>query len=268
MTLARRFLLVLPLAVLLVLAVACDTGDDSSDADEIEAAAAALSQLGGGSQGIQVNGVGTVTMAPDVALLALGVETMADTVAEARGEAASAMTAIMGALQARGIEDSDIQTSFLNISPEYTYKEMLREGVRINERVLVGYRVNNNVVVKLRDLNAVGEIVDEVAQAGGNATRVESIRFSAEDTAEARRLARERAVMDAMDNADQLASHSGVTKGSLVSVSESFSGGPVPRNLSFASDAVMLEQAKTTPVSAGELEITVNVHAVFEIEGR
>ena len=267
MTMTRRFLLGLPLAALLVLAVACDTGDDDSDVDEIEAAAAALSQLGGGSQGIQVNGTGTVVMAPDVALLALGVETMADTVAEARGEAASAMTAIMGALHARGIEDSDIQTSFINISPEYTYQEMLREGVRINERVLVGYRVNNNVVVKLRDLDAVGEIVDEVAEAGGDATRVESIRFSAEDTAEARRLARERAVMDATEKADQLATHTGVTRGSLVSVSESFGSGPVLRNLSFASDAVMMEQT-TTPVSAGELEITVNVHAVFEIEGR
>ena len=264
MTMARLLVLVLPLAALLVLAVACDTGEDGSDADAVTAA---LSQVGGGSQGIQVNGTGTVAMAPDIALLALGVETMEGTVAEARGEAAAAMTAIMGALQARGIEDSDIQTSFLNISPEYTYQEMLREGVRINERVLVGYRVNNNVVVKLRDLHAAGKIVDEVAQAGGNATRVESIRFSAEDTAEARRLARERAVMDAIDKAEQLASHSGVTRGSLVSVSESFGSGPVPRNLSFASDAVMMEQA-TTPVSAGELEITVNVSAVFEIEGR
>ncbi len=262
---ARRILLMLPLAALLVLAVACDTGDDGSDAED--AAAAALAQLGGGSQGIQVNGTGTVALAPDVALLALGVETMAESVAEARGEAAAAMTAIMGALQARGIDDSDIQTSFLNISPEYTYQEKLREGVRINERVLVGYRVNNNVVVKLRDLDSVGEIVDEVAQAGGDATRVESIRFSAEDTSEARRLARERAVMDAIEKADQLATHTGVTKGNLVSVSESFQSVPVPRNLSLASDAVMLEQA-TTPISAGELEITVNVHAVFEIEGR
>lgn len=254
----------LPLAALLVLAVACDTGESASDSDD---AAAALAQLGGGSQGIQVNGTGTVALAPDVALLALGVEAMADSVAEARGEAASAMTAIMGALEARRIEDSDIQTSFLNISPEYTYQEMLREGARINERVLVGYRVNNNVVVKLRDLDAVGDIVDEVAQAGGDATRVESIRFSAEDTTEARRLARERAVMDAVEKADQLATHTGVTRGNLVSVSETFQSAPVPRNLSLASDAMMMEQA-TTPISAGELEITVNVHAVFEIEGR
>ena len=177
------------------------------------------------------------------------------------------MTAIMGTLQGRGIEDSDIQTSSLNISPEYTYQETLREGVRFNERVLVGYRVNNNVVVRLRDLDAVGEIVDEVAQAGGDATRVESIRFSAEDTSEARRLARERAVMDAMEKADQLASHAGVTRGNLVLVSESSVSVPLPRNLSFASDAVMME-SMTTPVSAGELEITVSVHAVYEIEGR
>ena len=86
---ARRFLLGLPLAVLLVLAVACDTGDDDTTNAE------ALAQLGGGSQGIQVTGSGTVVIVPDVALLTLGVETMADSVAEARGEAAAALTAIV-----------------------------------------------------------------------------------------------------------------------------------------------------------------------------
>ena len=87
---ARRLLLTLPLAALLVLAVACDTGEDSSDSDAAGAAAAALAQLASGGQGIQVTGSGTVAMAPDVALLALGVEAMADSVAEARGEAADA----------------------------------------------------------------------------------------------------------------------------------------------------------------------------------
>ena len=267
MRLARRLLLGLTIAALMVLAVACDTGEDGPDSDAVGAAAAALAQLGGGSQGIQVNGSGTVAIAPDVALLYLGVEVPADSVAEARGQAATAMNAVMAALRARGIEDRDIQTSLLNISPQYTYQETFREGARQDERVLTGYRVNNNVVVTVRDLDAVGEIVDEVAQAGGDATRVENVQFSAEDTSEARRQARERAVMDAIDKADQLATHTGVTRGTLVHVSENYQSGPVPRNLSFASDAFMMEQA-TTPVSGGELEITVTVNAVFAIEAR
>ena len=62
----------------------------------------------------------------------------------------------------------------------------MREGARFSERVLVGYRVNNNVVVKVRDLNAAGDIIDEAVQAGGDATRVDGLRFTAEDTSEAR----------------------------------------------------------------------------------
>ena len=258
MRIARRLTLGLPIAALLVLALACDIGEDGPDGDEASAAA----------KGIQVNGSGTVGLVPDIALLTLGVETMRDSVAEARSDAAASMSAILESLRAAGIEDRDIQTSYFNISPEYTYQEILREGARSSERVLVGYRVNNNVVVKVRDLDAVGEIVDDAAEAGGDATRVENLRFSAEDTTEARRLARERAVKDAFDKADQLASHSGVIRGNLVLISESFESGPVPRNLSFASDAFMREEAMTTPVSPGELEITANVHAVFEIEGQ
>ena len=259
---ARRFLLGLPLAVLLVLAVACDTGDaDTTNAE-------ALAQLGGGPQGIQVTGSGTVAIVPDVALLTLGVETMADSVAEARGEAAAALTAIVDALRAKGIEERDIQTSYLNISPEYTYQEIVRDGARLNERVLVGYRVNNNVVVKVRDLDAVGEIVDEAAEAGGDATRVDHLRFSAEDTAEARRLARERAVMDAMEKADQLALHAGESRGRLVNISESFESGPEPFGLARAYDSFAMMEEASTPVTAGELEIRVSVYAVFAIEGR
>ncbi|MDE2860854.1 MAG: SIMPL domain-containing protein [Chloroflexota bacterium] len=262
MKLARRLLLGLPLAVLLVLAVACDTGDDDSDSD-------ALAQLGGGSQGIQVTGSGSVSVTPDVALLSLGVETLADSVAAARGEAAIAMAAIMDVLRARGIEERDIQTGFLNISPEYTYQEIMREGARFSDRVLIGYRVNNNVVVKVRDLNAAGDIIDEAVQAGGDATRVDGLRFTAEDTSEARRQARENAVMDAIEKAEQLALHAGESRGSLVNLSEAFYSSPEPYYSSRGSfDAAFAMEGGPTPVSAGQLEVRVEVHAFFEFEGR
>ena len=263
MRMARRLLLGLPLAALLVLAVACDTGnDDSSDTE-------ALEQLRGASQGIQVTGSGSVSITPDVALLSLGVETLGDSVAKARGEAATAMSAILDAMRARGIEDRDVQTGYLNISPEYTYQEIMREGARFNERVLIGYRVNNNVVVKVRDLDAAGDIIDEAVQAGGDATRVDSLRFTAEDTTEARRQAREMAVMDATQKADQLALHTGESRGRLVNISESFDGLPEPYSSSRGGfDAAFAMEGGPTPVSPGQLEIRVTVHAFFEFEGR
>ena len=269
MRIARRLLLGLPLAALLVLAVACDTGEpDTDSAASGDAVALALAQLGSGGQGIQATGNGTVAIVPDVALLTLGVETMGDSVAEARGDAAASMAAIMDVLRARGIEELDIRTSFLNISPEYSYQEILREGARINGRVLVGYRVNNSMVVKVRDLDAVGDVVDEVAEAGGNATRVDNLRFSAEDTSEARRQAREMAVKDAIERADQLASYAGETRGMLINVSESYESGPQPYGLAMGGfDSFAMEEF-STPVSAGELEIRVSVYAVFAIEGR
>ena len=88
------------------------------------------------------------------------------------------MTAILEALRARGIADQDVQTSNFNISPEYSYQETFIDSVRKSERVLVGYLVTNTVNVRIGDLDIVGATVDDVAQAGGDATRIQSLRFS------------------------------------------------------------------------------------------
>ena len=70
----------------------------------------------GTSTGIWVSGQGRVTAAPDLAILNLGVEAFAGTVAEARGEAAVAMTQVLEALRSAGIAERDIQTRFFNIN--------------------------------------------------------------------------------------------------------------------------------------------------------
>ncbi len=219
---------------------------------------------------IKVHGSGNVALAPDIVLLQLSVEVLADSVSEARGEAATAMNAVMEVLRARGIDERDIRTTRLEISPEFEYEEVYREGRRVHDRVFTGYEVTNSVAVKVRDLDAVGDIVDEVAEAGGDDVRVESVRFRVEDNAGARREAREKAVLDAIDKADQLASHAGVIRSNLIHISESHESEPMPPVYSsFVTYAPMAEDASSpTPLSGGELEIKVSVYAVFAIEGR
>lgn len=212
--------------------------------------------------GIQVWGRGTVAIEPDMALLSLGVEARADSVEDARSQAASSMNAILAALRARGIPGEDIQTSNFNISPEYSYQESFIDSVRRNERVLVGYLVTNTVNVRIGDLDIVGATVDDVAQSGGDSTRIQSLDFSLQDPSDAQKQARELAVMDAISKADQLAAVAGVSRGSLMSINESSGGVPVARQFK----ATALEAFDSTPIAAGELEVAIDVQAVFAID--
>ena len=155
-----------------------------------------------------------MTVTPDLGLLNLGVEARAATVAEARDQAARAMESIMTVLADAGIEEKDIRTQFFNIQPEYVWNEQDRR------QEIVGYRVTNTVNVKVRDLEAMGTLIDQVATAGGDLTRINSIRFTVEDTQLFASQAREAAVKAAMEKAEQFAQLTGVTLGNLAYIAE------------------------------------------------
>ena len=222
---------------------------------------APAAQLGSNQQaGISVSGQGEIDVVPDLAILNLGVEARAATVALARTQAARSLDQMVQVLKDRNIEDRDIQTRFFNISPEYIFN-------RSTERQeLTGYRVNNQLSVRVRDIANIGPIIDEVADAGGDLVRIQGINFSVEDTEALENLAREAAVNDMLNKAQQFADLTGVNLGRPVFLAES--GGSVSTigqsvsRLAFA-DA---EGAVSTPISAGELTVSVFVQGVFAIE--
>ena len=214
-----------------------------------------------GSQqsGIWVNGTGRVTVTPDLGLLDLGVEARATTVAEAREQAATAMTSIMDVLADARIEERDIRTQFFNIQPEYVWNQTKRQ------QEIVGYRVTNTVNVKVRDLEAMGTLIDQVATAGGDLTRINSIRFTVEDTDQFATQAREAAVKQAMEKAQQFAQVTGVTLGKLAYIAETGASVPVVRDFATEERVAAAVAAPPTPISQGEMDITVTVRAVFAI---
>ncbi|MCH7786836.1 MAG: SIMPL domain-containing protein [Chloroflexi bacterium] len=225
-------------------------------------------QTSNSQAGIWVTGEGTLTMEPDLAVLNIGVETTGETVAEANGDAARAMDAIVSALSDLGIEGVDVQTRSFNIFPMYEYGEVFENGRRTNKQTLVGYRVSNSVSIKIRDLDAVGEVIDEVASAGGDATRINGISFTVEDPKPFMEQLREMAVLDAIAKADQFALLTNVVRGPLVFISESGRGGSVVQNQSFDGRVAfaMAEAAPSTSISGGELELRLSVQVVFGIQ--
>ena len=217
--------------------------------------------------GIWVTGTGEMNLSPDIALIRLGVETTSPSVTEARDEAATAMEAVVAAVKENGLNDDDIQTTSFNIWPEYERQEVITNGVRSNIRVLTGYRVSNTAVIKVRDLNEVGTIIDDVVDAGGDAARIYGIDFSIEDSSQYTTQLREDAVNAALEKAQHFATLTGVTLGKLVyvtDVSDSPIVQPLTESRAFAMEAA--PAAPATGISGGSLDLTLTVRAGFAIE--
>ena len=225
------------------------------------------SAYGSDGAGIWVSGQGTISVAPDLARLELGVDTRAANVSEANSQAAEAMDAIVEALKARGVEDEDIQTSRFSVYPRYDHVEEEVDGVRTSREVLTGYRVRNNATVKLRDLDAIGEVIDEVVTAGGDDVRINGINFTLEDPNPMMAELREMAVTDARAKAVHLAELSDVAVGRLIYISEGATG-PSGRGFNDfgLESAYFASAALAAPsVSGGEVTLTLGVQAGFAI---
>ena len=223
---------------------------------------------GSDGSGIWVSGQGTISVAPDLAMLDFGVETRAANVSEANSQASIAMDAVIEALKARGVKDEDIQTSRFSIYPRYDYIEEEKDGVRSSREVLVGYRVRNSGTVKLRDLDAVGEVIDEVVTAGGDNVRISDISFTLEDPKPKMAELREMAVADAKAKAEHLAELSDVSVGRLIYISEGGVSPSVRSSFRQESDffAYAMPAAAPAPsISGGEVTLSLSVQAGFAI---
>ena len=210
-----------------------------------------------GSQGgISVSGSGSISVEPDLAILNIGVEAIGKTVSSARSEAASAMDSVVSSLKKEGILTKDIQTQQLTIYPRYDYQT--------NKQVLIGYSVTNTARVKVRDLSKVGKIVDSAAASGGDYVRINGISFNVEDTDQYMESLRKQAVQKAQIKAEEYADSAGVKLGSLRSLTEVGAQSP---HMPSAMDNQMraMSVPMESPISGGELQITVTVFTVFNI---
>jgi uncharacterized protein len=208
--------------------------------------------------GIVVNGEGKVTVTPDLAIITLGVESQGTTVSEAQSKAAEAMNKVIASLKNNGVADKDIQTQYYNIS------QMTRWDDKSQTENITGYRVSNTVTVKIRDLTKAGTIIDAVATAGGDLTRINGISFSVEDSTTAAQQAREKAMADAKAKAQQLATLGGVTLGKPTYISESTSTPYYGKTVMVPAVAGGYDSSSTI-ISSGELDITVNVQITYAI---
>ncbi len=250
----KSWILVIGISLIaLTLAVAgCETGLDS--VPQINGGNFTLSQQ---NTGIWVTGEGKLSVTPDVAIINMGVEAQANKVELARQQAEEAMLAVMAELESYDVADEDIKTQHFSIYPVRRWEK--------EREILIGYRVTNIVTVKIRQLDDTGAVIDAVAGAGGDYTRVNSISFTVDDPTEYYEEVREKAMEDAESKAEQLADLSGVSLGRPTYISEGSIYAPVTRDLYYAEAGAPAPEP-TTPISPGETDIRLTVQVVYGIQ--
>jgi len=208
--------------------------------------------------GLAVTGKGEVMAVPDIALLRLGIEAEAKTIASAQREAAEAMDNVMKALKGNGVSEKDIQTLRFSIYP-------IRRWIDNEDREeIIGYRVTNVVVAKIRQVDKAGTIIDAVAEAGGDLTRVQDISFTVDDPEPYYREARKKAIEAAMAKAKQMADVAGIELGKPIYISEGITYMPSIRADVYKGEAAALAPSPT-PISPGELELQLTIQMVYKI---
>jgi uncharacterized protein YggE len=229
-------------------------------------------------RGISVMGVGKASAPPDIARTSIGVEVRAVDVQQATNDATARMNAVTQAIKQLGVADKDLRTHSFSIgfeqepTPPPTPVPAAVPASRSAAATSVAasapapeqpatprgyYRVSNMLEVTIRDLNAVGKVLQAATAAGAN--NVWGINFEIENTDTLKVQARAQAVQRAQQAAAELAQLAGVKLGKVISVSEGESGGgggPVLMSMRAANDEV--------PIERGEITVSYGVRVLYD----
>jgi uncharacterized protein YggE len=158
---------------------------------------------------VRVVGTSEVKVVPDRAVIEIGVEKQNASATIAKQMADAASRRLLASLRANGVDDKDVQTTFLSLQPQFDY----RKGMRISYFV-----AEQTLSVTVRDLARLDSLLESVIKAGGN--RVDSIQYETSDQRKYRDQARDFAVKAAREKAHALAQALGQDIGKPYSIEE------------------------------------------------
>ena len=208
--------------------------------------------LSDGGTLLQVSAHGESSRTPDVAEMSAGVVTQNADANAALRENANRMTAVVAALKKAGVAERDIQSSRIDLNPQYNYQQNQPPKI-------TGYQASNTVNVRLRDIARTGDVLDALVKQGANQINGPTFRIDKPDAAMDE--ARTDAIKQAQSRPDLYAAATGLKVRRIVSISESGEMAQPPRP--------MMMMAKTadaaTPVAAGENTMAVDLNVVYEL---
>jgi uncharacterized protein YggE len=199
---------------------------------------------------ITVSATGTAEAEPDQARITSGVMTEAPTAREALTGNTEAMNKVISELKSK-----DIQTASFNVEPVMDYS---KDG---QPPKLRGYRVSNQVVVLVRDLDKLGTVLDDLVSAGAN--QVQGLAFEVSKAETLKDEARKNAIANALRRAKLLAAAAGAEVGQVLQISEETTP-DVP--VTFAAPRFAKVQAASVPIERGSSTLEARVTTTWALK--
>lgn len=200
-----------------------------------------------------ISGSAEKNVAPDTASLSIGVVVQSPTAKQASDKNAGSMNAVINELKNIGLQDKDIQTSFLSIQPVYKYN---------GAPTIEAYSASNNVQVTTTMLDNLSDIIDRSTAAGANQIGGVSFSVSQEKQKGLREELLAEAVSDASSKANDLARMLDVR---IVGVkTSSISDGGIVQP--FLREVSIAEGKVATPIMPGETKVSLSVQVTYIVE--
>jgi uncharacterized protein YggE len=198
---------------------------------------------------IEVSGEGTVSIAPDKAIIVLGAITENISLNVAQKENANTVSNIINSLLELSIPKENIQTVNYSIDIQYNYED--------GKQTLRGYKVTHLLQVTIDKIDQTGLIVDTAVYNGANS--VSNIQFTVAHPEVYYNQALSLAIKNGQQKAIIMAKTLGVTLNRIPNqvqeVSRTLEPSPYQTSL-YAKSAV-------TPIQPGELEISATIKAKY-----
>lgn len=208
---------------------------------------------------INVTGSGDISIKPDIAYLSIGVEAQAATAQEAQKAVAAQIAKITNLLKNTWkIEAGDIQTSGFYVQPNYIYNE--KEGQKLK-----GYNASHTLQVKYRQLDKIGQLLDEASKSGAN--RIDNVRFTVENPDQYQEQVINKALANAELKAGIIAKGVKRQLGAVISVSQNgISSAPMYEQSYLTMAKSSASQAADTSVEAGEIKVNTSLNVQYELK--
>lgn len=199
-----------------------------------------------------VQGTGTISQPPDTVHIQLEVITRNEQLDVAKQENDLRMNQVIRALLEFGVPRDQIQTTYFQLRPIYENKNGNLE--------LVTYEVQNNITVRIKDLDQISQVITIAQQAGAN--QIFNLKFSIENVDAYERYALQKALEDALAKAQSIANQMSLMLDPVpVTIKEEVAEQPIP----FLKTS-LTEYQSATPIEPGLIPISASVHVEFQFQ--
>jgi len=228
--------------------------------------------------GIWVTGKGELSVKPDLAIISAGVEVTNPCIPgpqkicysqPALVTAKLAMEEITEVIKSKGIKEKDITTTRFSVQAKYAWDDETRA------QVLVGYTVTNIVSIKLKNLDLIGKLIDDIISVEEKikpktkreeiTIRIDNVNFAVENTEQYQKTLLSSAIENAIQKANLYAEFSKVKLGNLIYISEASQVQPRYQQ-QFNRSMAAFAEGSSTSINVGEFDLQISVYAGFEID--